>query len=305
MEIIKCDAQALEQLPEVLHFINKCFPQKIVSVIAVKDNNGHTGLVVMDNNFGTYIRYNGTNYEGVPFRLYEDDLILLSYADYDIYFGEYVAFINKKTGLESNIILAYDDKSDYKGGLVYTQYNPQNDVNCIISYEHVYRENGLVQRIYPMYFDKVSKILIDEKYSDDEKIRLGLTTKKSHYYFRVTNDLFRNLGLIKEYGFNNFLNKKIVLDKNSQRYAKILFKGKYGFDISLYPLQEGLSQEQMQNLISSYGFNMEIPDELVDIYNGDVKEINEVLEAIKLIKEMKTIKDDERVIKLELVLEDD
>ena len=61
----------------------------------------------------------------------------------------------------------------------------------------------------------------------------------------------------------------------------------------------------MQNLISSYGFNMEIPDELVDIYNGDVKEINEVLEAIKLTKEMETIKDDERVIKLELVLEDD
>ena len=158
----------------------------------------------------------------------------------------------------------------------------------------MYREIDGHPFIYRYHTKKLDSLYIDEKYTRKGLPKKGLLPSRSKYFSRIEFDddmIGYKLFGIKEFGLFQFLEKgpyELKMDSNMVRYARTKYIDVDGNYHDFWPLGQQLKQEELDDLIISYGFNISPIDDLIDIYNGKNKIINIIKD---ITKEMKPISD--------------
>jgi hypothetical protein len=224
----------------------------------------------------------------------KEELGAIGIDDFDVFFGEEVYFVSKDK-IEHHIDLiplSEPDQDDYDGCVSYKQYNPGNDTLCEIRYQHMYNERYGRPTIYGYHTRKVDCLYIDEEYTKKGSPSRGLLPKRSKYYTKVEFDeemIGYKLTGIREYGLIDFLSRgpyELQMDSNIIRYARTVYIGSDGNYHDFWPLGEQLKVEEINEMIKSYGFNVEPAWEIIEIYNGK-SEIVDIINSI--VTEMKPI----------------
>lgn len=290
VQIVEIDEDLLRNVPHVIELLYEIFGAKTIGLFAVVVDN-QLGFVGRDGGNCVYIHKDGYN----NFTLNQDEeLGALRKGELEIFFGDDVYFVDKNK-IEQHLDLysfAEPDQDDYNGCVSYKQYNPENDTLCEIRYQHMYREVDGKPIIYGYHTKKIDCLYIDEQYTKKSRPRKGILPNRSKYYSKVEFDSdmvgYKITG-IREYGLIDFLTNgsyALQMDRNVIRYARTQYIDAAGNYHDFWPFGEQLKTEEIQELIKGYGFNVELPWQLIEIYNGRDTLVNTIL---TIVKEMKTI----------------
>lgn len=290
VQIVNLDEETLQSVPHVIELLYEIFGAKTIGLFAVVVDN-QLGFVGRDGGNCVYIHKDGYNH----FTLKENEEIgAIRKGKLEMYFGDDIYFVDENK-IEQHLELcsfAEPDPDGYDGCVSYTQYNPSNDTCCEIRYQHMYREIGGRPIIYSFHTKKVDCLYINEEYTSKPKPKRGILPKRAKYYTKVEFD-DREIGYkitgIREYGLMEFLEKgpyELQMESNVIRYAKTQFIDSEGNYKDFWPLGEQLKTEEIVELIKSYGFYVELPEELIEIYNGRDNLINTIM---AIVEEMKVV----------------
>ena len=290
VQIVDMDEETLQQVPHVIELLYEIFGAKTIGLFAVLVDN-KLGFVGRDGGNCVYIHKDGYNH----FTLKENEEIgAIRKGKLEMYFGDDVYFVDENK-IEQHLELcsfSEPDADDYDGCVSYMQYNPKNDTCCEIRYQHMYREINGRPIIYSFHTKKIDCLYINEDYTKKGKPKKGILPKRAKYYTKVEFD-DREIGYkitgIREYGLMEFLEKgpyELQMESNAVRYAKTQLIDLDGNYRDFWPLGEQLKTDEIMALIKSYGFNVEVPEELIEIYNGRDDLINSILEIVERMKEI-------------------
>ena len=308
-KIINLTPDILEKSPHAIRLFYHLFGEKKVDVYAFQDDKDVALLGVSDNNCLYVDKEGSTN-----FLVEGNKLASIRVGNYTAFFGDMPYVIDEK-GIEYSLELrplSTPDIDDYDGYVSFLQYNPDNDCLCEIDYQQMYRLMGGIPRIYSFHTKKIDEVYIDEDYTKKGSQRISrknrILNKKAHYFSRVefeSDMLGYKISKIKEIGLINFLqNNDYTLDRDtSLKYIKAFGVTKDGAVIDAGLFAREYTQQEVKDLIASYGFKNELPEKLIDIFNGDNSRIIKIREVIdEFIKTFN--KDSKEVVKaLQLTFE--
>lgn len=308
IQIVECTEDILKNVPNVIELLYQIYGAKTIALFAVFVDD-KLCFVARDGANCVYIHGEGYNH----FTINEnDELGALRKDDIEIFFGDDLYFVdaNKIEHHVELIQLPLPDDMDYDGCVAYKQYNPSNDTMCEIRYQHMYNESNGRARIYGYHTQKIDCLYIDEEYTNKPKLGRGILPNRSKYYAKVEFDedmIGYNWIGIREYGLINFLQKgpyQLQMAPTMVRYARTKYIGSDGNYHDFWPLGEQLKPEELKELISSYGFNTELPWQMIEIYNGNDRLVNTVsliVEEMKgIVREVRKSQESEKVILLSL-----
>lgn len=288
VQIINISEETLQNIPHIFERLYKLFGTKTIALLAVVVDN-EIGFIGRDGGNCVYITKNGC----YPFTInLEEDLYYLEKDNFKLYFDNGLCIIDENN-IEQHISLEKLDEPDneeYDGTVSYRQYNPANDTLCEIRYQHMYREIDGRPIIYGYHTRKVDYLFIDEDYTKKGKIEKGVLPSRSKYYSRVEFDddtLGYKLAGIREYGLLEFLEKgpyNLQMGREVVRYSKVKYIDDEGNYHDFWPLNEQIKNEDLEEMIKSYGFRTEIPWQLIEMYNGRDNILNTILEIVKQMK---------------------
>lgn len=290
VQIVEITEDLLPKVPHVIELLYKLYGSKTIGIFAVLVED-KLGFIGRDGADCVYIYNDGYN----RFTLNEqEELGALNVDGYDVFFGEDIYFVSKDK-IEHHIDLiplSEPDQDDYDGYVSYKQYNPDKDTLCEIRYQHMYREIDGRPNIYGYHTKKIDCLYIDEEYIKKGSPIKGILPKRSKYYTKIEFDedmIGYKLTGIREYGLFDFLEKgpyNLQMGNSLVRYARTKYIGHDGNYHDFWPLGEQLKEEELNELIKSYDFNIEPFWKMIEIYNGK----SEVVNLIKaIVSEMKPI----------------
>lgn len=163
----------------------------------------------------------------------------------------------------------------YTGLIVHHQRNSETGEDMLVSYQNQYREDGRIfscnlRTPFVICFVNGNKVT---KY-------LNFRTNRDYFSYDVIT--------IKEYGLSEFLkNGSYALqgDYEIRRYFKVLFQKEDGTCILGVPIFHPYKEEEMQQMIKDRGFRLEIPQYVLDYYNGEYEESLEYKELALALKD--------------------
>lgn len=167
---------------------------------------------------------------------------------------------------------------DYDSSIIYIQINSLTGEELVMAYE--WNDRGAYNRLYTSS--------LKEPYS-----LAFLQNKKLKKYVLVKAEqglLAYDVMTIKDYGMTEFLkNGSYSLNKEKEigRYYKVKGSLKNGKPIILYPFSKQYDALEMKTMIKDKGFKEEVPEYLIDFYNGNYEECEEYKEVINAIKDLK------------------
>ena len=202
------------------------------------------------------------------------------------------------TGVVENVSLVKRDEPDfegYNGYVLHVQYNPDEDVRLIQTFQHNYNEYG---RIYDMHIQRPFNVILEK---DAAKVDAGLKRATKQVYIKDEYDIHDDpigfgLATIKDFGITKFLqNGSYALQNKEQivRYYKVLRVDSNGGAITRFPLCKQYKQEDITELIESYGLNSHISELLLDIYNSDYPLLPFLRDVVASLKKVEMDKDSE------------
>jgi len=202
------------------------------------------------------------------------------------------------TGVMENVSLVKREEADYEGYngyVLHVQYNPDKDVRLIQTFQHNYNEYG---RIYDMHIKKPFNVIIEK---DAAKVDEGLIRATKQVYIKDEYDIHDDpigfgLATIKDFGITKFIQKGSFALQNTEqivRYYKVLKVDSNGGAITRFPLCKQYKQEDITELIESYGFNSHISELLLDIYNSDYPLLPFLRDVVESVKKVEMDKDSE------------
>jgi len=206
------------------------------------------------------------------------------------YYGKDLICKDIKTGISENLSLVKrengEDIDGYNGLAVYGQYDSKRDLRIIYTFQHMYNQ---AERIYDMHLQKPFTIAIDEQAGLADK---GLVKPKTEKYIKDDYDLRDepitfNLATIKDYGIKAFLEHgSYSLQKSSHitRYYKVLATRKDQTAFVLFPLCKQYRIEDINERVKELGFNTEVPEILLSVYNRDNEALKRFVEIAKTLK---------------------
>ena len=149
-------------------------------------------------------------------------------------------------------------KGDYSGYAYYSQFDTKTDTNLTMFYEHHFMaQKGEKQRIYGMRLHDPAKIAIRKNAS--KKMNKPYMPTNSYLYAKVEYKDIEGSFLY------NFLKSE-----TNDKYYRIVACTKNGNLIYLPIITTGYTNEEMKEMIKKYGFRLDVPDVLLDLYNGDI-----------------------------------
>ena len=206
------------------------------------------------------------------------------------YLNESLVVKDIKTGITENISLIRrtnsEDIDGYNGLALHIQYDSKRDLRIIYTYQHMYNPD---ERIYEMHLKKPFTIVIEKNASLADN---GEIKPQTETYIKEDFDLFDEpidfgIATIKDYGLIPFLqNGSYSLQKKDKivRYYKILGQYKDHSAITLFPLCKQYKVEDINLKIKELGFNTEISERLLDVYNRDDDKLKLIVEIAKNLR---------------------
>ncbi len=201
--------------------------------------------------------------------------------------GNYLLHISRTTEAleDENGIIHYINivkgKEDCLGFVYYSQVDTKNDKALVLFYDHHYMaKSGEKQRIYGMRLHDPTKIAIRNKAS--KKINRPYMPTNSKLYAKVEyKDVFGS-------PLYNFLK-----DETNNKYYRIVACTKNGHLLYLPIITTGYSKNEMMDIIKREGFGIEVPEELLSLYNGDLIDVSyywEIVDEVLLLDKGMTFK---------------
>lgn len=292
MKIINCDDAVIEKIPNIMELVYQLFGEKDVTVFATLDEKD-LGFIVRAEERCVFINNKG---EYTLFTVDEnDDLYAVGKKDYTVVFSDSLCFVSQDK--ESSLAikpLAKPDEDDYDGMVRFLQYDKKNDVMCEIDYQQMYREHNGFAPIYSFHTKRIDRVYIDEKF-EKKKERPGLLPRRAKYFSKMMfkeGELGYDICALKEFGLVEFLSKgpyQLVRDNEIVRYSKtyaIDFSGVYR---DPWPFGKDYTEDDIKALIQQFGFESEIPEEFLTIYNGGDRTIQTIKEVVGLMKEVQPL----------------
>lgn len=309
VQIEEITEETLKRVPHVIELLYEIYGPITIGLFAVLVDN-ELGFVGRNGADCVYIHKNGYN----NFTLtHNEELGAIRTDEYEVFFGDDVYFVDKNK-IECHVDLlklSTPDQDEYDGCVSYKQYNPSNDTLCEIRYQHMYREVDGKPIIYGYHTKKIDCLFIDEEYSSKPQPGKGILPKRAKYYSKIEFDdgmLGHKLASFKECGLINMLNgnsSDIPVERNMIRYIQTMYIDGNGIYHDLWPFGEQLKPEELNEFISSYGFSTGLPWQMIEIYNGRhrlINNIGEIVEKMKVItKEMRENPNDETITKCALL----
>lgn len=295
IQIVACNEEILKQIPHVFQLLYDLYGEKTIGLLAVMVDNQLSFI----GRYGAdcvYIHKDGHT----RFTLnQEEELGSLLLDDLEVYFGDSVYFVDENK-IEHYVDLFPSEVDDqgYDGYVAYKQYNPTSDTLCELRYQHMYREIDGKPIIYSYHTKQIDCAYIDENFTKKSRPNVGLLPRRCKYYTKIEFDddmVGSKWVAIKEYGLMQFLlhgSYALQRERTSVRYVKTKYIGTDGNCHDFWPLGEQLKEEEILSMLQAYGFQTEVPWQMLDIYNGRnalVNEIKEVVSQMKIaIQEAKT-----------------
>ena len=296
MQIVEINEELLNKVPHIIKLLYELFGEKQIGLFAVLVD-GELGFIGRDGVNCVYIHKKGYN----RFTLNEKEEVgAIGFNDFDAFFGDTVYFVShdKKDEYYLSLVpLPEPDIDGYDGCVIFNQYNPANDTFCDIRYQHMYRERDGRPVIYGFHTQKIDSVYIDEQFTKKGSPMKGLLPNRSKYYTRVEFDntmVGYKLAGIREYGLLEFLEKGpygLQMDANVIRYARAKYIDCDGNLHDLWPFGEQLKKEELETLISDYGFRVEPASDYIEITNGQNSIVNTIH---SLAREMKIVSEEAR-----------
>ncbi len=313
-KIIRCTDEVIEKIPNIMGHVYEYFGDKELIIYAVLEDKD-LNFIVCDHQNCIYIKSSYQSYEIIPFTLKEDKTIGMIKIGPDFFFYSdegitYMVDENKKEHMIGAKPLSHEDSEGYDGCVFYVQYNPNNDTLCDIRYQQMYREVDGKPRIYSFHTKKKDIVAIDEQYSKYGADKTGLIPHTSKYYTKYEfkeEETGYTLTAIKDYGLIDvILNGAYNLQKTNQvvRYVKSSYVSKDGNYFDLWPLSKQLTPEELDEIIKSYGFDINIPDTYLDFYNDNIPVVREIRSLVEEMKELEHSQDDRKYLRMQLVPEE-
>ncbi len=170
---------------------------------------------------------------------------------------------------------AMENNEGYSGLVIHHQKNVETGEDLLVSYQNQYREDG---RIFSCNLQRPFVIC----FVDGKKITKYLNYRTNRDY--LTYDMIT----IKEYGLSEFLKQgSYALQKEYEirRYFKIRYQMSDGTCILGVPFSKCMTEEEMKKMIEDKGFRLEVPQYVIDYYNGEYEECNEYKELAEALKQ--------------------
>lgn len=232
----------------------------------------------------------------------QDYAVVVDKVDEDRDHDEF-RFVNQHTGNVEEFAFFgrdEDDKDGYNAFAVYTQYNDEKDIKLAMTYQHMFFKH---RRVYKYHLNNPALLTIERYFLNGTKSKKEQYVKKN---FKFDEDpVFYKLATMKDQGFFKTLSEgalRLNLNADFSRYYKVMRETPKDFKIA-FPFGSQYTIEDVNEYIKSLGFNTYVPDEVVDFYNGDNTDFQEVLSTARLLKlvyaEVK-----EQLLKLELTKDD-
>lgn len=205
---------------------------------------------------------------------------------------------DKLTGVLENVSLVKRDEPDYEGYngyVLHVQYNPDQDVRLIQTFQHNYNAD---ERIYDMHIQKPFNVIVEQNAAE---VDAGLKKASRQVYIKDEYDIQDDpigfsLATIKDFGITKFLQKGSFALQNKEqivRYYKVLRVDSNGGAVTRFPLCRQYKQEDITEIIEGYGFNSHISELLLDIYNSDYPLLPFLRDVVASVKNVEMDKDSE------------
>ena len=287
--------------------------------------------------FGDYIGvYFKLNVDGVDYILQRRDDMFILYREYeegkvsydmftidDEYNVDYAVLDDFQFKIDggNKVILRHDscvaecltlkhrdevDVDGYNGFVQYIQYNQEKDVQLMIIYQQRYNERGEIHG-YHIYRSPFQITIQKGVGANENGSKIPIRTTR---YIRGNIDEkmhphLYNIALIKDYGLVEFLEKgTCALQKDDQmvRYYKVLGLAKNGMAITAFPFCTQYKYDDFSSMFDKYGFASKIPYDLIELHNGNNRELRKYEAIATFMKEIEMAPPDQ-VIELKLKFE--
>lgn len=146
-----------------------------------------------------------------------------------------------------------------------------------------YETNGYAP-IYGIRTNEIDGVFIDENYTKAKKGLKGLPLPKEAKYYTKVAYSFGEIGYkwikVKDCGDNSTEEERKV------RYVKASYRRLDGTFGDLWPFAPQMKREEIENIIKSYGFKTEIPNLILNVYNGvdqTLKKVEQIVDEIKRV----------------------
>lgn len=266
----------------------------------IKINGNERILHRMENLFTIFeLENENLNYE--MFAVDENyKVIVVGFDNYEMHrLGEDNVFQRRDNGVTEVIkpIVRTNgvDFEGYNGLIMYTQYNKNNDMRVIITYQHnFYNGQG---KLFPFHTKVPFQITIEKHVALRGKgFKIPFCQKT---YIKRTFDYeeepqYYTWATMKDFGVVATLGKDVVSLQGTSditRYYKELFVTKDYRAISLFPFCCQYKIDDINGYLKSKGFSTSIPQILIDDYNDDLHELHIYQELADYIKEIEENKD--------------
>ncbi len=270
---------------------------------------------ILQRRDNSFILYTVNGEDEVSYEMFSiDEEYKVDYAvleDFKMYTvsGDKVIKRWESNNIETLIFKKRSDGTDldgYDGTIGYVQYNQENDVRLMLLFQQMYNEQ---EKVYGYHVGKDPFQILVEK-GAGAKERGSILPVIKHRYIRTdfderTHPYLYNIAVIKDYGLAEFMEKgAYALQKSEQivRYYKVLFQTKDRIAITAFPFGIQHKYEDFSDLFNKYGFCSEVPYDLIELHNGNNRDLRKYEAIAAFMKEIEMTPPD-HVIELKLKFE--
>ncbi len=235
----------------LVQFINNC-----CVIFYFKNDVLITRYMELDENY----RVKHASYEGYEIVESDDNLLI----------------VDAETGVIQDFDYSLNDGKDadgYNATGLYTQYNQDTDSKLHLVYRLIDRKDG---KMYSFHLNDPYKIIfMDDASTLDETDKINFKTMRAYAKYEFDYELhnpYYNLVTVREHGLLKTMNEgagNIQQVNPLTRYFRINgADGKGNLKIN-FAFGEFLSPEQLKEEMDKHQFRMEVPEYMIEIYNGE------------------------------------
>lgn len=231
------------------------------------------------------------------------EVISITKGDKQINVGDnYVYTISEDYKHEALVLYKNDRLPDFEidsNGIVeYMQYDKKNDVRVLVRYNHNIYGNSM--QIYPYHLDMPYYLSMESKVSKRDRGLKFLGWKDSFYRFDFNvyeNRWQYDIAVLKDCGIGAlWSDNNSSLLREFSKYYRVLFQVGDYVTITSFPLGRQYDREHINKMIMELGFNVEIPNYLLGLYNGKKDLLAEKQQVADLYKSSIYAKDNEHLL---------
>lgn len=282
LNLVKIEKDEYGEIQSVVDHINNNYDKKDGDYYYFNYNDDYKILYKCNNVYVIY-SYNKEQ-DNITYTIFvyseEDQQIYVNFGSYILHMSEQGEALEDKNGILHYLNIIKSE--DINGYAYYSQHDLEKDILLVQFYDHHFMvDKDKKQRIYHMRLHNPAKIIIRNK--ANKKMNKPFLPYNSIMYAKLQyNDV------------NGSILYNLFKNEANDKYYRIYGMLPNGKLLPFPFLTNGLNDNEMEDLIKSYGFSVDVPNLLVDYYNGEVLDTSFYWD---LVKEEKILSNKGRCLK--------